>query len=72
MKKGDVVVYPVWFAPRRVIRARIERVHRNGEVSIRAVCEIDQDGKDRGGYIGYRYRVAQSLLQPTGKLIAER
>jgi hypothetical protein len=66
MKKGDIVCYPIWFAPQRRIRARVLTAHRDGMVTVRALFEIKPDGSDWGGYLGYKYRVAPINLTKIG------
>jgi ribosomal protein L35AE/L33A len=56
MKKGDEVFYTTQTGA--VIRARVERVHRDGSITVRALFE-QRDGKDVvPGHLGYRYRMS--------------
>lgn len=38
--------------------------HRDGTVTVKAMFFLDEEGKDRPGYLGYKYRVDADSLVP--------
>lgn len=55
LKKSDVVYYRPYETCSHLIRARIERAHRDGTVTVRAMFMSDGEN-DIGCFIGARYR----------------
>ncbi|GAA5544238.1 MULTISPECIES: hypothetical protein [Hyphomicrobiales] len=53
MQKGSGVLYNTGSAD---VRARIETMHRDGSVTVRALF-YHRDGKDVPGYLGFKYRL---------------
>lgn len=60
MKPADSVSYAL--NDGRVM-ARVITVHKDSTVSIRARFFVDASGRQQLGYLGYRYRVAASILR---------
>lgn len=49
----------------RETRYVVERAHRDGTYTVRAMFGLNKDGSDRAGYLGYRYRnIPASALHP--------
>lgn len=46
------------------VRYRVERVHRDGTYTVRAIFALDEQGRDLPCYLGYKYRVGASVLTP--------
>lgn len=46
----------------RTVRYRVERTHRDGTVTVRAIFALDKDGNDRPGYLGDLYRNVRADL----------
>lgn len=67
LKKNQNVV-----GPRRDYRYRVERVHRDGTATIRAIFSLDADGRDYGMYAGYKYRVEACGLTPLTETADDR
>lgn len=50
-------VYYTPFAGFTVVRARVQTVHRDGKLTLKALFFLTDDKTaDRGGYLGYLYR----------------
>lgn len=60
MKKGDFVTYRC--AADGQVRAIVRTVHRDGSVTVEARHHLNREGNPDGGYLGYKYRLAQSIL----------
>lgn len=54
MRKGDNVLYNTGSSD---VRARIERMHRDGSVTVRALFYQNANGEDVPGYLGFKYRM---------------
>jgi hypothetical protein len=62
MKKGDPVAYET--AGGYTVQARVERVHRDGSVTVES-CFFYRNGRTRqSGYLGYKYRMDQLDVRP--------
>lgn len=59
-KKRDAVFYSTGAA---TIRARVETVHRDGSISVRALFYLNDHGADVPGYLGFLYRMHPADLQ---------
>lgn len=58
-RKGDAVC-----DVDRETRYVVERVHRDGTYTVRAMFGLRKDGSDRPGFLGYRYRnIPESALR---------
>ena len=60
--KGSSVVY----RPRGLdfdVSAWVDRVHRDGTVTVTARHFLDEDGKPEGGWLGYSYRTKAEHLR---------
>jgi hypothetical protein len=62
MKKGQLVTYEPMLFPGRKIQAIVRQAHRDNTVTIESRFELDANGKHRGGYLGYKFRVPAKLL----------
>lgn len=54
MRKGDGVFYSTGSA---VVRARVERMHRDGDMTVKALFYQDREGRDTPGYLGFNCRL---------------
>lgn len=55
MKNGETVFYSTG---RAMVRARVETVHRDATVSVKALFYVDDKGNDVPGYLGFKVRLA--------------
>jgi hypothetical protein len=64
-RKGDTVFYFAQGNPRWPVRARVDKVHRDGGYTVTALWNVDratgQDTVDMG-HLGYVYRMHGGLL----------
>lgn len=60
-KRHDFVTYK---ARGMTISAIVRRAHRDGTCTVEARFVFDESGKSRPGYLGYRYRYDEGILQP--------
>lgn len=59
-RRGQFVTYK---AGHLTIRAIVRNVHRDGTSTVEARFVLNRDGIPISGYLGYRYRLANSLLR---------
>ncbi|TPM39615.1 hypothetical protein [Mesorhizobium sp. B2-3-4] len=65
LKKGDTVFYRTNGC---VFRARVERLHRDGTVTIETLFSVGEDGADLHGFYGYKYRTGADRFHTTAAL----
>ena len=66
LKKGDAIFYNASEVPGFPISGRVERVHRDGEVTVLARFNVDAEGKDiPGTWLGFTARTSVDKLFPT-------
>jgi len=61
MRKGQLVTYPCGSG---YVSAKVLTAHRDGTLTVEAHFAHDRDGKIKlGGWLGYRYRINQKLVE---------
>lgn len=60
LTRGQTVFYNV---RSNVFRARVETIHRDGDVTVQAQFIVDQTGKDTGTYFGVKVRLPRRDLR---------
>lgn len=64
IKRGASVRYNAHGDPRIPISARVDRVHRDGSVTVQARHFLDDKGRPQGAFLGYRYRLDADAVTP--------
>lgn len=64
MKKGDTVFYVARSGTGLIVRAVVERAHKDGAARVRALFFVGDGGKDVGPYIGGTFELAAPEIFP--------
>jgi hypothetical protein len=66
MKKGQCVTYLAQGGEGPKVAAVILTAHKDGTATVKARFVVNAEGKQEGGYLGYRYRVPVGTLAREG------
>ena len=62
LTKHERVTYTLPFDRSKNVVALIDRVHKDGTVTVNACYVLDKMGQREGGWLGYKYRINPTLL----------
>lgn len=62
LAKHERVTYTLPCDRSKNVVALIDRVHKDGTVTVNACYVLDQKGEREGGWLGYKYRINPTLL----------
>lgn len=61
LRNGD----PITYRPRFLdfdVSAKVERVHKDGTVTVQARFLLSDDGEPEGCFLGYTYRIGMEMI----------